>query len=88
MMVKAIVAKTTPRAINSLLNFNKPKNNITLITAPKAINFPREFCDFNAITPSANSKSVANEMKRKTPIKAPIIPKMNPMSKSVFCIIN
>ena len=87
-MVNAMVAKTTPRAINSLLNFNKAKNTITLITAPKAINFPSEFCDFKAITPSANSKSVNNVMKRKTPIKAPIIPMINPMSKSVFCIIN
>ena len=87
-MVNAIVAKTTPRAINSLLYFNSTKNKITLITAPRAINFPKDFCDFKAIIPSANSKSVANEMKRNTPIKAPIIPKMNPMSKSVFCIIN
>ena len=86
-MVNAIVAKTTPRAINSLLNFNKPKNNITLITAPKAINFPKEFCDFNAIIPSANSNSVKNVMNRKTPINAPIIPNINPISKSVFCII-
>ncbi len=54
-IVTTKVAKTTPRAMSSLLNFKSKKKATKFKIAPRAINFPNCPCPLKIVKPSTIS---------------------------------
>ena len=86
MIVKIIVAKTTPRAIKSFLKWSNAKNKIKLRIAPKVRSFPKFPDDRSAVTPCINSYSVNAVIKMTVPMNADNNPSSIPINKSIFFI--
>lgn len=83
-MVKTITAKITPRAMNSLYDFNKAQKTIKSKTVPRVIILPNLPSACNNSIPVTKVYSVNKLMNRKHPKKEVISPITNPRSKSVL----
>jgi hypothetical protein len=83
-IVSVITAKITPRAMNSLFNFNAIQNTTKSNTVPKVIIFPNLPSACNNSIPVTNVNFVNSRTNKKHPKKEVIIPIINPSSSSVL----
>ena len=81
-----MTAKTTPRAMVSLLFFNKRPNTISVRIDPNVIILPKFPCDFIISIPAIKVKSVKRVIKRKEPSRVEANPIKKPTNKSFLFI--